>query len=95
MLVLSRRKDESIHIGDDVVINVAQICKSHVKLTIDAPRHVPVYRSELRRRRTDTAPAAGAVRRSPSRRAGVCLASLPRHACSQQPPEKVPRIPDA
>jgi len=86
MLVLSRRKDESIHIGDDVVINVAAIRKGQVKLTIDAPRHVPVYRSELRERMTDTPSARRASRSSPSHREGIRLPLSERHACSQPSP---------
>jgi carbon storage regulator len=57
MLVLSRREKESIHIGNNVVIGVAEIRKSQVRLTIDAPQHVPVHRSELRERISDAAPA--------------------------------------
>jgi carbon storage regulator len=81
MLVLTRRKDESIHIGDDVVVNVAEIRKGQVKLTIDAPRHVPVYRSELRERMT--ASATSAARSSLSQRAGIRPVSLQRGVFSR------------
>lgn len=86
MLVLSRRKDESIHIGDDVVINVAAIRKGQVKLTIDAPRHVPVYRSELRDRMTRRPSAGRAPGASPARRQGIRLPAPQRNACSQPSP---------
>lgn len=83
MLVLSRRKDESIVIGDDVVISVAGIRKSQVKLTIDAPPHVPVFRSELRDTTADRAPPARAVRSTLSRPEAVRLAPL-RHEKSSR-----------
>jgi len=83
MLVLTRRKDESIHIGDDVVVNVAEIRKGQVKLSIDAPRHVPVYRSELRERMTDTASATRAAKSSLSERARFRSVSLQRDAFSR------------
>ncbi len=47
MLVLARKTDESIHIGDDIVIKVISIDKGVVKLGIDAPRDVNIIRSEL------------------------------------------------
>lgn len=47
MLVLSRHRDESIMIGDDVVITVVDIRGDKVRLGIDAPQHVPVHRQEV------------------------------------------------
>lgn len=47
MLVLSRHRDESIMIGDDVVITVVDIRGDKVRLGIDAPNHVPVHRQEV------------------------------------------------
>ncbi len=47
MLVLSRHKDESILIGDDVVITVIEIRGDKVRLGIEAPRSVPVHRREV------------------------------------------------
>jgi carbon storage regulator len=83
MLVLSRRKDESILIGDDVVIGVADIRKSQVKLTIDAPRHVPIYRSELCERTADRAPPTRAARSARSPGGGIRNASFPHDASSR------------
>ena len=57
MLVLSRRKTQSIHIGPNVVVSVAEIRRSSVKLTIDAPPHVPVHRTEVLRRIKETTAA--------------------------------------
>lgn len=47
MLVLSRHKDESIVIGDDVLITVVEIRGDKVRLGIDAPRDVSIHREEV------------------------------------------------
>jgi carbon storage regulator len=47
MLTLSRKKHEQIAIGDDIVITVRRIREGEVRLGIEAPRSVPIYRSEL------------------------------------------------
>jgi carbon storage regulator len=47
MLVLSRKKNESICIGGGITITVAELRGNTVKLTIDAPLHVPVHRQEV------------------------------------------------
>jgi carbon storage regulator len=47
MLVLSRKTDESIHIGSDIVVKVSSIAGNRVKLAIEAPRDVSIRRSEL------------------------------------------------
>lgn len=47
MLILMRRKDESIHIGDDVEIVVTKIQGGQVHLGIKAPRDVDIRRAEL------------------------------------------------
>jgi len=47
MLVLARKLDESIVIGDNIVIKVISIDKGVVKFGIDAPRDVSIMRSEL------------------------------------------------
>jgi len=50
MLVLQRKVQESITIGDDIRVMVVKIDPVHltVKLGIDAPRHIPVDRLEVR-----------------------------------------------
>jgi len=47
MLVLSRQRDESIMIGDNVVITVVDVRGDKVKLGIDAPIEIPVHRQEV------------------------------------------------
>lgn len=47
MLVLSRKRDESIMIGDDVVVTIVDIRGDKVRLGINAPQDVPVHRQEV------------------------------------------------
>jgi carbon storage regulator len=47
MLVLSRHRDESIMIGDDVVVTIVDIRGDKVRLGIDAPSSIPVHRQEV------------------------------------------------
>lgn len=49
MLVLSRHRDESIRIGDLVLVTIVDIRGDKVRLGIDAPQHVPVHREEVHR----------------------------------------------
>lgn len=53
MLVLTRRSDEKITIGDDVVVSVLEIKGSQVKLGIEAPKGIAVHRSEIYERIQD------------------------------------------
>lgn len=47
MLVLSRKKNESIVIDDNIVITIVEIRGDKVRLGIQAPKEVPVHRSEV------------------------------------------------
>ena len=47
MLVLSRHRDESIIIGDNIVITIVDIRGDKVRLGIDAPKEIPVHRQEV------------------------------------------------
>jgi carbon storage regulator len=47
MLVLSRKKNESIVVNDVIVITVVEIRGDKVRLGIEAPREVPIHRSEV------------------------------------------------
>lgn len=71
MLVLSRQRDESIIIGDNVVVTIVDIRGDKVRLGIEAPKEVPVHRQEVyeairreaqkaRSEASDTAPSGDA-----------------------------------
>jgi carbon storage regulator len=47
MLVLSRKKNESIVINDDITITIVEIRGDKVRLGVEAPREVPVHRREV------------------------------------------------
>ena len=47
MLVLSRHRDESIMIGDNIVITIVDIRGDKVRLGIEAPSDIPVHRQEV------------------------------------------------
>ena len=47
MLVLSRDRDSAVHIGSDITVKVLSIRRNNVKLGIEAPRTLPVWRNEL------------------------------------------------
>ena len=60
MLVLSRKRDERIVIGDNIVITVVEVRGDKVRLGIEAPSEVPVHRQEVldAMRRADPQPKA-------------------------------------
>lgn len=47
MLVLSRQRDESIIIGDNIVVTIVDIRGDKVRLGIQAPTEIPVHRREV------------------------------------------------
>lgn len=47
MLILTRKAEEVIHIGDDITITVLKISYEQVRIGIEAPRNIPVYRREV------------------------------------------------
>ena len=47
MLALSRKPGESIVIGNDIEITVLEVKGDQVKIGIDAPKSVPIYRKEI------------------------------------------------
>ena len=47
MLVLSRKRSESIVINENIVITVVEVRGDKVRLGIEAPREVPIHRSEV------------------------------------------------
>lgn len=47
MLVISRRREESLFIGDDIEIKIVKIEENSVKIAIDAPKEMKILRKEL------------------------------------------------
>lgn len=47
MLVLSRKLGEKIYVGDNICITVVDIDRGKIRLGIEAPRDVPIFRQEL------------------------------------------------
>ena len=60
MLMMSRRAGETIAIGDDIEIVIAQIGRNRVKVGIRAPRETPVLAREVKLVREENAAAAAA-----------------------------------
>ena len=59
MLVLSRKVEQQIQIGDGIVITILQVKGNSVRIGIEAPRELRVLRSELEPKSDAAAPAAG------------------------------------
>ncbi len=47
MLVLGRKKEERIKIGDDITIVVVEVRDGKVRLGIEAPKDIPIHRQEI------------------------------------------------
>ena len=47
MLVLTRSRNQTIRVGDDIVIRIVAIAGGQVRLGVDAPKHVSVDREEI------------------------------------------------
>ena len=67
MLVLSRQRDESIIIGDNVQITIVDIRGDKVRLGIEAPADIPVHRKEV----------FDAIQRENRKAAGIAAEDLP------------------
>lgn len=61
MLVLSRKLGEKIVIGDNIVITVVKIDRNQIRIGIEAPHDVPVYREEIAPQRVMKSAEAEAV----------------------------------
>lgn len=49
MLVLTRKPRQQIMIGDDIILNIVEVQGDNVRIAIDAPRSVKIYRGEIYR----------------------------------------------
>jgi carbon storage regulator len=49
MLVLSRKKGESVFVGDDIRVKVLEVRGDRVKLGLDGPPELPIHREEVYR----------------------------------------------
>ncbi len=58
MLVLTRKSNQSIMIGDDIEVSVLSVVGDKVRLGIQAPRDIPVFRSEVYLKLDEGAPDA-------------------------------------
>ena len=47
MLVLTRKSGESFRIGSDVIIRILELKGGHIKIGIDAPSEIGIYREEI------------------------------------------------
>ena len=54
MLVLTRKENEKIRIGDDIVLTVVRTAGDRVRIGIEAPTTVQILRSELNTKRAET-----------------------------------------
>jgi carbon storage regulator len=66
LLVLTRKSNQSIMIGDDIEVSVLSIMGDKVRIGIQAPRDIPVFRKEvyleIQQERRDESLAPGGVR---------------------------------
>lgn len=71
MLVLSRKRDERIVIGENITITIVDVRGDKVRLGIDAPQEVPVHRSEvLERIKAGQKPDAASTSSAPEYKPG-------------------------
>jgi carbon storage regulator len=47
MLIITRRAGEKVMVGDDIVVHVLEVVGNSVRIGIEAPRSIPVYREEI------------------------------------------------
>jgi carbon storage regulator len=47
MLIITRRPGEKVMVGEDIVVHIMEIVGNSVRVGIEAPRSVPVYREEI------------------------------------------------
>jgi len=92
VLVLTRRVDESIMIGDDVRVTVVAVKGDHVRVGVDAPRSVPIHRLEIYEEICRTNVEASASPAAPDQLAALAgmLARPGAKKPSAAPPQRAP-----
>jgi carbon storage regulator len=63
MLVLTRKQNQSIMIGDDIEVTVLSITGNNVRIGVQAPREIPVFRTEVYREIQEQSTAGGSSAR--------------------------------
>ncbi len=74
MLIITRRPGQRIMLGDDVTLHVMEINGNNVRLGVEAPKSLPVYREEIWasvKQENKEAAAAASATRMPRRAASV------------------------
>lgn len=69
MLIITRRPGEKIVLGDDITVTVMEVSGQTVRLGIDAPKELPIYREEIWaavKQENEAAAKSGAVTRFPT-----------------------------
>ena len=61
MLVLTRKIDEEIKVGPDVSIKILAISENQIKIGIEAPKHIQIFRSEVYNRVRETTKEASSA----------------------------------
>ncbi len=67
MLVLSRRNQETIHIGPDIVITVVRMGFGVVRIGVDAPKELKILRGELQQEEAEPVSADASPSKEPER----------------------------
>ncbi|MBL7152304.1 MAG: carbon storage regulator CsrA [Phycisphaerae bacterium] len=92
MLVLSRQRDESIMIGDNVEITIVDVRGDKVRLGITAPKEIPVHRREIFDAIQREKAAAAAADKAPPEQPEAAPEAEPEKVAQKQPePEKEPQ----
>ncbi|MDA8377105.1 MAG: carbon storage regulator CsrA [Planctomycetia bacterium] len=86
MLVLSRQRDESIMIGDNIEITIVDVRGDKVRLGITAPNTVPIHRKEV----YETLQRTHSGSSQPAAAAAADSYSVPTLASTTKPPEVPP-----
>lgn len=76
MLILRRRAGETLLIGDNIKLTVLEVSDGGVRLAIDAPKSVPILRSELLQAANANRDAAGQEPAAPQKLLGL-LGTVP------------------